>query len=514
MIREDDDGIFVALDLQTLSFGFCVSTEWEVVFLGGTTLAEVIPVKGDELPTIVKVLPVGFDSQLLVEHFNPVGDNTCVLESVVDDSTCLMLLEDVIAYHATTIPKITSSFTTPTPPPPSFFNPLSQQATPTPTPTTFEATTTFTYLPNFTSIFKFNERVTHLGKDLSEIKQVDQYAQAFSSIPAIVDHYMDNKHGEAISKAIQAYNFDCRDETQAEKKGKNVTESLEAAVLTRSSSQPQSSYEVVATLSEFELTKILIDKMEKNKSFNVADYKRELYDALVKSYNTNKDIFESYGEVFLLKRSRDERDKEQDPSAGSDRGTKRRKSSKDDVSSRDSRSKEKKSSSTSKDASQSQHVFRQYDYGHLEEIEVRRDDQQLYTFKEGDFKRLCLEDIEDMLLLLVQQKLTNLTIDERYDLNVALHHNKRKRLMRADELHKFSDGTFIDVRSALHNIVAGIRMEYPPMRKWSNLDKKRARVMVQDIEKQLYQRRLMRNLEKFVGGRVYRNDLRILERTI
>ncbi|GJY31802.1 hypothetical protein Tco_0415297 [Tanacetum coccineum] len=61
-----------------------------------------------------------------------------------------------------------------------------------------------------------------------------------------------------------------------------------------------------------------------------------------------------------------------------------------------------------------------YDYDHLEQIEVRRDDQKLYTFKEGDFKRLRLQDIEDMLLLLIQQKLTNLTIDERYNLNVAL----------------------------------------------------------------------------------------------
>ncbi|GKA57046.1 hypothetical protein Tco_0756234 [Tanacetum coccineum] len=129
-------------------------------------------------------------------------------------------------------------------------------------------------------------------------------------------------------------------------------------------------------------------------------------------------------------------------------------------------------------------IMKKYDYGYLEEIEVRRDDQKLYTFKEGNFKRLRLQDIEDMLLLLVQQKLTNLTIDERYDLNVALH------------------------------IATGIRMEYLPMRKWSNLDKKRARVMVQDIDKQLYQRRLMRNLEKFVGGRIYGKDLRLLERTI
>ncbi|GJU67750.1 retrovirus-related pol polyprotein from transposon TNT 1-94 [Tanacetum coccineum] len=56
MTREEDDGIFVALDPQTLSSGLCVSIEWEVVFLGGTRL--------------------GFDPQLLVEHFNPVGDNT------------------------------------------------------------------------------------------------------------------------------------------------------------------------------------------------------------------------------------------------------------------------------------------------------------------------------------------------------------------------------------------------------------------------------------------------------
>ncbi|GKG39466.1 hypothetical protein Tco_0463611, partial [Tanacetum coccineum] len=42
-----------------------------------------------------------------------------------------------------------------------------------------------------------------------------------------------------------------------------------------------------------------------------------------------------------------------------------------------------------------------YDYGHLEEIEVRREDQKLYKFKEGDFPRLNLRDIEDMLLLLI-----------------------------------------------------------------------------------------------------------------
>nr|GEY48396.1 hypothetical protein [Tanacetum cinerariifolium] len=100
-----------------------------------------------------------------------------------------------------------------------------------------------------------------------------------------------------------------------------------------------------------------------------------------------------------------------------------------------------------------------------------------------------------MLLLLVQQKLTNLIIDEAYDLNVALRmYTKRIVIQRRVE--------DLQLGTALHDITAGTRMEYLPMRKRSNLDKKRAPVIVQEIDKQLYQRRLMRNLEKFVGGRM------------
>nr|GEW66641.1 protein FORGETTER 1 [Tanacetum cinerariifolium] len=46
-------------------------------------------------------------------------------------------------------------------------------------------------------------------------------------------------------------------------------------------------------------------------------------------------------------------------------------------------------------------VVKKYDYGYLDEIIVRREDQQLYKFVERDFLRLNLCDIEDMLLLLV-----------------------------------------------------------------------------------------------------------------
>ncbi|GKA89402.1 reverse transcriptase domain-containing protein [Tanacetum coccineum] len=43
-----------------------------------------------------------------------------------------------------------------------------------------------------------------------------------------------------------------------------------------------------------------------------------------------------------------------------------------------------------------------FGYKHLEEITVRRQDDVLYKFREGDIKRLRREDIEYMLLLLVQ----------------------------------------------------------------------------------------------------------------
>ncbi|GKC78556.1 hypothetical protein Tco_1129330, partial [Tanacetum coccineum] len=71
-------------------------------------------------------------------------------------------------------------------------------------------------------------------------------------------------------------------------------------------------------------------------------------------------------------------------------------------------------------------IMKFYGYSHLEEITVRRQDDKLYKFREGDFKRLRRQDIEDMLLLLVQGKLTNLSLDERYALNVALRMYTRR----------------------------------------------------------------------------------------
>ncbi|GKB20071.1 hypothetical protein Tco_0853994 [Tanacetum coccineum] len=81
--------------------------------------------------------------------------------------------------------------------------------------------------------------------------------------------------------------------------------------------------------------------------------------------------------------------------------------------------------------------------------------------------------------------------------------DKKNRLMRIDELHKFSDGTLDDVRTALNDRLKGIRMEYLPQTFLTQRDKANARAMIQAIDKRLKTRRIMRSLERFVGGRPY-----------
>nr|GFD37047.1 hypothetical protein [Tanacetum cinerariifolium] len=131
-----------------------------------------------------------------------------------------------------------------------------------------------------------------------------------------------------------------------------------------------------------------------------------------------------------------------------------------------------------------------------------------------------------MLLLLVQGKLSNLTVEERLAFNVSLRMSPGAlssrgewktfnwELMRIDKLHKFSDGTLNDVRNTLDNRLKGIRMQYLPTTIWRRGDKERAAAMIQAITKMLKTRRIMKSLEKFVGGRLYEGDFRMLQRTI
>ncbi|GJV32690.1 hypothetical protein Tco_1393090 [Tanacetum coccineum] len=145
---------------------------------------------------------------------------------------------------------------------------------------------------------------------------------------------------------------------------------------------------------------------------------------------------------------------------------------------------------------------------------TKRDDDVLYKFKEATSK-LRIPNLKDMLLLLrvrksdksqrqrnVYQKKLNLTKPDTYRSNLRrrdaytpysdprgfIYENKDKknRLMRIDELHKFSD---------------------------ANVTKKMSRAMIQAIDKRLKTRRIMRSLERFVEHAEYdESNTYVLER--
>ncbi|GJV88798.1 hypothetical protein Tco_1532736 [Tanacetum coccineum] len=193
-----------------------------------------------------------FTSKLLnLENISPADNEIAsLMDTTIHHEEPSSQTSSLHTVPITVIPEVTSTFTTTIPPPPPFFNPLQQHATLTPKPTTSEATTSFTKLLDFSSVFKFNERVTNLEHDLSEMKQVDQEeAQAEkqeyidlvdTSVRTILKEEVKTQLPQILPKAVSDF------ATSVIKK--NITESLEAAVLAKSSSQPKSTYEAAASL--------------------------------------------------------------------------------------------------------------------------------------------------------------------------------------------------------------------------------------------------------------------------
>ncbi|GKB09877.1 hypothetical protein Tco_0843800 [Tanacetum coccineum] len=537
--------------------------------------------------------------------------------------------------------------------PPHFFNPLPQQTIPTPTPTASEVTTAFLALPDFASVFRFNNRVTNLERDLEEAQAGKQeYIDLVDlSVRTIIKEEVKTQIPQILPKGV--LNF----------------------------TNP-STYEAAASISEYELTKNLLDKMEESKSHLRADYKRELYDALVKKSskdaessrdpksNESKSTSSSKGTSRSHHKSSGQTAYAEEPShTVDDSGVPKNQEfntgnndeqPKDEAAPKnDWFKKPKRPLTPDPDWNKRQHIdfrpsqtwisvtaraekpntsfyelmdtpidfsafvinrlnitnltqellsgsarnveasgllhqgyslildhlgrqvipqdyfinndleylkggrlnrqystfvtkikaatyeikwikdlvpnlwtpvkvvydkhaywvtrlkiMKMYDYDHLDEIKVRREDQ-LYTFKEGvkSYQKKLNLTKPDIFKSNLRNRTTYTAYSDPQGV-IYKDQNNINRLMRTDELHKLNDGTLNDVRTALYDITLGIRMEYLLKIKWSGLDKRRACVMIQDIDKQLFQRRLMQNVEKFIGGREYGEDPRLLTRTI
>nr|GEX82948.1 hypothetical protein [Tanacetum cinerariifolium] len=411
----------------------------------------------------------------------------------------------------------------------------------------------------------FIQKSHNIGKKVAELKKDDPLK---TQMTALVDEHPDARLGATRDEFMNL--FSALITTRITKQVKNQLPQI---------LPEQSSYEAAASLTKFELKKILIDKLDKSDSYLAAPEHRECYEGLIKSYELDKTLFSTYDKVYSLKRSRKYKDKDKDPSAGSDRGLKKRKTSKDaeptkefEVADSDMPQDREENPGDNDEESKGKTKAAQYDlpgiedmvpniwspvkvaydkhalcgishwrdqrksfYGYARGLESRHDVYStkrilaVTRVKEGEFLRLRINDIEDMLILIVQNKLTNLpgddvpnfTIDLRMftrsiviqkqveDLLLPVESYQKKinvtklettkpnirkkdpytpyqnpqgfiyvdtigrnRLMRSNELYKFSDGTLTRLRTSLEDITKNIHMEYLPKRKWSTLEKK------------------------------------------
>ncbi|GJY03716.1 hypothetical protein Tco_0369656 [Tanacetum coccineum] len=219
-------------------------------------------------------------------------------------------------------------------------------------------------------------------------------------------------------------------------------------------------------------------------------------------------------------------------------------------------------------------AYSRYGYDYLSKIVLRRADFQEYTIAEKDFKNLYPSDFEDLNLLLLQGHLDHLPGSDKRMLSTAVKQwtrnlvirqrvedfqlgiesyqtqlnltkpgwdatgyefkhdytiiespravvfpvdNNDRKIMRFNEIYKFSDGTLTRILEALDYRVKEFKVKRlnPGMntRFWTQKDVTRSKEFIAAIERRLKTRRIFRNLECFVGGRVRDIDYRLLQRT-
>ncbi|GJX91198.1 hypothetical protein Tco_0344524 [Tanacetum coccineum] len=167
-------------------------------------------------------------------------------------------------------------------------------------------------------------------------------------------------------------------------------------------------------------------------------------------------------------------------------------------------------------------TYERYGYNYLREIVLHRADYNEYKISEKDFKSLHPNDFEDLNILHIQGKLDHLPKQDKVNLHNAVslwtrnivirkHYTivfkpraviyrdrgDNRKMMRIDEVHKFSDGTLTRIKEKLDFIVKTFKLfkfnKGMENRKWTENDKKRS--------------------EGFVGGRLRDIDYRLISIT-
>ncbi|GJX31677.1 hypothetical protein Tco_0241532 [Tanacetum coccineum] len=282
-------------------------------------------------------------------------------------------------------------------------------------------------------------------------------------------------------------------------------EQLEAEVTTCSSNESKTSHAVAANLSEPNL-KIPLDKNGREIIIHRSNRKNNLYNALVEDYESDKLILETYGETVTFKRRREDEDKDEEPSAGLNRGSKRRRAGKEPESTSAPKEKTTKPSGKSNEGSKSSH-------------------------KSADHKNLNIHESQYHWIpnsVAAIRPLDHFIIN---DLEYLMWFSSRKNATQSRNSKAADDGTSKESARDVYSkrrIIAVTKLEIVEWQNYKHtgfgyfarfltnllLKSKSAWTEKDQIDNFLKERRLMRSLEKVVGGRLYEGDLRLLQRTI
>nr|GEY53113.1 hypothetical protein [Tanacetum cinerariifolium] len=285
----------------------------------------------------------------------------------IHTSILLVVLVSVIPEASpvyTNIPQSSQTFTS---------SPL--QSTPSPLPIT-KTTNIPSLILDLASVFILNDRVIASKKGVAELKNDPLHTQ----VTALVDDHLDTRMGATREEFM---NFLLASLTD------RITEQVRNLL-------PQILLEEVSNFAPPVIKKMIQESLNQ---VNLAKAFRTpgCYDGLIKSYNLDKDFFSSY-DMYSLKHSRDDKDKDEGPFAGSDRGLKKRKTRKDTEPTTSLKNKDSSSRSSKGTKSQPKYVGKPV---HVEELKFEvgdTDTPQVKSLKEFDELISALIDFSSYIL--------------------------------------------------------------------------------------------------------------------
>nr|GEW83178.1 E-beta-farnesene synthase [Tanacetum cinerariifolium] len=150
-------------------------------------------------------------------------------------------------------------------------------------------------------------------------------------------------------------------------------------------------------------------------------------------------------------------------------------------------------------------LFSMYGYDYMKKIVFRRADLNEHIIAERDFKYLYPSDFKDLYLLNLQGHLNHLPPKDKRILSTAVNQWIRQLVIRQ---------RVKDFQLGIESYQTWLNLTKP---QWDatgfEKDVDRCKAFMFTIQRRLWLRRIYRNLESFVGGRLREGDYRLLKRT-